>query len=206
MKSRMIGALGIAILLSSCGDPPKTKPDSIAKDRVLTVNMQEAADQADALLDGTIKAIHPEVEWSYSTTTSQACTDWKGEATETGAVSRRRAVLTIISDERRGSFLGVVERHWKNSGYRIISVNESETFPAIYAETPEGFRIRLKFGYKGQAHFQASTPCAEQSEVAPPKSAIGGPEYTEEKPPLPNKHSDFWSARTPVPSNGPGEG
>ncbi|MBW1601609.1 hypothetical protein JJV70_05695 [Streptomyces sp. JJ66] len=151
------------------------------------MNMQEAANRADTVLDMTLKAIKPEVEWVYGETTSQACTDWKNEETETGAVSRRRAVTTIISKERRGNFLGGVEDFWKKSGYEIIAVRDSATHPAVYAETPEGFRIRLMFGAKGQALLQASTPCAEQSDVTDPKEDTG-------PAPAPNAESDFWSA------------
>lgn len=116
-----------------------------------------------------------------------------------GAVLRRIAVLTVISDERRGNFLGVVERYWKNRGYEVTSVNKDKKLPAIYVETPKGFSLSLSFGYKGQAFFEAASPCADESEVAPPKANGNGTDYSGEKPPLPNQHSDFWSARTPVP-------
>ncbi|MET9479994.1 hypothetical protein [Streptomyces sp. NPDC006638] len=147
------------------------------------MNMQEAAERSDSLLDATFGAIRPEVRWAHDDTTAGTCD-----------VVRRRVVLTIISAQRRGSFLGVVERFWKKSGFDIISVNRSVDSPDIYAKTPDGFTIGLIIGDKGQAFFEADTPCVEKSAVAEPASKPNGPAYEGVEIPYPNVHSDFWSA------------
>ncbi|GGS24901.1 hypothetical protein GCM10010252_74990 [Streptomyces aureoverticillatus] len=149
------------------------------------MNMQDAADRADAILDGTFTAIKPSVHWTHGESTEGDC-----------GVSRRRAVMTIISEERRGNFFGVVERHWKREGYTRIGVNRSAKSPATYFETPDGFRVRLRIGGDGQAHFEAATPCVDKSSVAPPKAKTVGPNYAGGPIPAPNVHSDFWSAHT----------
>ncbi|MFJ6698576.1 hypothetical protein ACIQM4_21225 [Streptomyces sp. NPDC091272] len=147
------------------------------------MNMQQAAERADSILDETFAAIKPPVNWTHGQSTEGSCD-----------VSRRRQVMTIISPERRGSFFGVVERHWKDQGYRHLSSNNSK-IPATYFETQDGFRVRLLVGLQGHASFEVATPCVEHSEVAPPRSKTVGPDYSDEFPlPLPNVRSDFWSA------------
>ncbi|MFB6628784.1 hypothetical protein ACFCWY_02730 [Streptomyces sp. NPDC056362] len=153
------------------------------------MNMQEAAERADAMLDATLGAVVPEVQWAHDTTTSGSCT-----------VTRRRAVTTVVSAQRRGSFLGVIERFWKKSGYEITGVNRSQDAPAIFARTPEDFRLSVEVAYKGQAFFDVTTPCVEKSDVAEPASEPSGPAYPYGRIPTPHVRSDFWSATAPAPA------
>ncbi|MFC9948290.1 hypothetical protein [Streptomyces pratensis] len=150
------------------------------------MNMQEAADRADDILEATFSSIKPAVEWVH------------GESTEGGCdVSRRRAVLTVISEQRRGNFLGVVERSWKEAGYRQIGVNASTESPATYFETADGFRVRLLIGGGGQAFFEVATPCVAKSHVAPPSASVGRASRAGEPIPRPDIRSPFWSAGAP---------
>lgn len=152
------------------------------------MNMQEAADRADGILDSTIRAIDPEVHWTHGPSTSGSCD-----------VTRRRVVMTVISAGRRGNFLGVVDRLWRGSGYLIISTRNDAEAPAIYARTDDGFGISLIVGGEGQVFFEADTPCVQESEVADPTTKPNTPSYEGmENIPRPNIHSDFWSAATPV--------
>jgi hypothetical protein len=173
-------------LLAGCGDP-----DGKEK-AVATMNMQEAAERADSMLDATFGAIKPEVRWAHDETTAGSCD-----------LSRRRVVMTVISAQRRGNFLGMIERFWKKSGYEITSVNTDKEFPAIFAKTSDGFGIALTIADKGQAHFEVATPCMEKSEVAAPTTKPNGPAYDGVEIPRPNVRSDFWSADTPVSSPAP---
>lgn len=103
--------------------------------------------------------------------------------------------MTIISVQRRGSLLGVVERFWKSNGYRIASTNNSVEFPAIFAVTEDGFEVALIVGGEGQVFFEADTPCVQESEVGDPTAKPNTPSYEGmENIPRPNIHSDFWSA------------
>ncbi|MFE9372706.1 hypothetical protein ACFYM2_23455 [Streptomyces sp. NPDC006711] len=155
------------------------------------MNMQQAADRADAMLDATFAAIQPEVQWSHTATTAGSCD-----------VTRRRMVMTIISEQRRGSFLGLIERFWKQSGYVIKSVNPDKQMPVIYAQSRDGFAITVSVGDKGNVDFEVDTPCVQESKVAKPKSKANGPSYEDVWPlPLPNVHSDFWSTDTPIEPN-----
>ncbi|MFE9852315.1 hypothetical protein ACFYPN_26460 [Streptomyces sp. NPDC005576] len=148
------------------------------------MNMQDAAQEADKALDATFRAIYPEINWTHGPTTAGSC-----------VVSRRRTVMTIISKERRGSFLGVVDRFWRKGGYRILAINDDDVYPAIYAKTDEGFDVSLSFGGSGQAFFRVDSPCVEKSEVVDSKSKPNTPSYEGmENIPRPNIHSDFWSA------------
>ncbi|MGW2842639.1 hypothetical protein ACWCWD_33225 [Streptomyces sp. NPDC001493] len=152
------------------------------------MNMKEAAERADGMLDDVLRAIKPEVRWTHDTTTVGSC-----------SLTRRRTLMTIISEQRRGGFLGVVERFWKSSGYRITSTNNSVDFPAIFAVTEDGFEVALIVGGEGQVFFEADTPCVQESEVADPTAKPNTPSYEGmENIPRPNIHSDFWSATAPA--------
>lgn len=148
------------------------------------MDMQAAAERSDEILDSVLQEIRPELRWAHGPTTVGSCD-----------VSRRRVVMTDISAERRGNLLGVVDRFWRKSGYRITVVNNDAEFPAIYARTRDGFGVRLRIGGEGQAFFQVDTPCVRESEVADstsPATAFLAPDA--ELIPRPNIHSDFWSA------------
>ncbi|MCP9957176.1 hypothetical protein [Streptomyces sudanensis] len=175
------------MVLASCGFP--VGDSSGGRGERASLDMQQAAERADAMLDATFEAIVPEVEWTHDTTTAGSCD-----------VVRRRTVLTVISDTRRGGFLGLVERNWKAKGYRITAVRPHKESPAVYAVSPDGFGIRLLFGYEGQAFFQVATPCVQESKVAESKTPPNGPTYLPgQEIPAPNVRSPFWSAGTPAP-------
>ncbi|MEU0299229.1 hypothetical protein ABZ252_07105 [Streptomyces sp. NPDC006175] len=151
------------------------------------MNMQMAADRADQILDAVLEKIRPPLSWAHGSTSKGACD-----------VSRMRVVMTVVSVERRGNFLGVVERFWRNGGYHIKAVNKDSEFPAIYARTSDGFGVSLSFGGKGQAFFEVDSPCVEKSEVADPTTPPNGPSYEGVYPiPRPNIRSPFWSAGAP---------
>ncbi|MEU6059850.1 hypothetical protein [Streptomyces sp. NPDC047097] len=161
--------------------------------------MQEAGVRAEKMLDDTLAAVRPAVTALHAASGDIICTDFKNVGTGAGSVTRERAVVTIISAERRGNFLGVVERHWRASGYRITSVREDKEMPAVFATSPEHFQISLEFGAKGQAHLGVTSPCVTKSEIVEPSREPLPPEARAAEG-MPYLHSGFWSARTPVPS------
>ncbi|WUQ40321.1 hypothetical protein OG230_19240 [Streptomyces sp. NBC_00234] len=151
------------------------------------MDMQGAAERSDAILDAVLNELHPAVQWTHGATTTGICD-----------VSRRRAVMTVISPERRGSFLGLVDRFWRKSDYRMEAINNDEEFPAIYAQTGEGFVVSLRFGGEGQAFFRVDSPCVEKSDVADSTTKPTAPTYEGmENIPRPHLRSDFWSAGAP---------
>ncbi|MFJ1799308.1 hypothetical protein [Streptomyces sp. NPDC088180] len=187
--ARLICAVVAAgALLAGCGLLGGTKD---GKGAVAGMDMQGAAERADGMFYATVGEIKPEIEWVHYTTTTGSCD-----------VTRYWTVMTVVSEQRRGNFLGVVERFWKASDYRIEMVNPSKDLPTIIATSPDGFGIQVKFGYKGQAFFEVTSPCVEKSKVAGPKRAANGRTYEGEVP-TPNVRSDFWSAETSVPDPTP---
>ncbi|MCX5342013.1 hypothetical protein [Streptomyces atratus] len=151
------------------------------------MNMQDAADRADVILDEVFEEIHPEVQWTHGPTTIGSCD-----------LTRRRTIMTIVSRERRGSLLGLVDRFWRKSEYRIKAVNRDVEFPAIYAQTKDGFGVSLSIGGEGQAFFEVDSPCVKESAVAESSAKPNGPSYADaELIPRPNVRSDFWSAGAP---------
>ncbi|MFJ6782834.1 hypothetical protein [Streptomyces yangpuensis] len=188
---RLACAMAVAgALLAGCGPTGGTKDE---RGTVAGMDMQGAAERADAMLYATVGAIKPEIEWVHDTTTTGSCD-----------VTRYWTVMTIVSPQRRGNFLGVVEGFWKASGYRIKTVNPSKDMPAIYATSPDGFGISVLFGHQGQAFFEVTSPCVKNSKVAAPTKVANGATYEGETAvPTPNVRSDFWSAETPVPGTTP---
>ncbi|MFE9630562.1 hypothetical protein [Streptomyces sp. NPDC006463] len=177
-------------LLAGCGLSDGTKA---GQGPGAGMDMQGAAERADAMLYATVGAIKPELEWVHDTTTTGSCD-----------VTRYWTVMTVVSPQRRGDFLGVVESFWKASGYRIKTVNPSKDMPEIYATSPDGFGIMLMFGHEGQAFFEVTSPCVGESKVAAPTKVANGPTYEGATAiPTPNVRSDFWSADTPAPGPAP---
>ncbi|MFE7355030.1 hypothetical protein ACFU8Q_17990 [Streptomyces sp. NPDC057543] len=184
-------ALAFGFALSGCGNDSgqsngsasagSTKSSKSGKERGM--NMQEAAERSDAMLDAVLKEIDPEVQWAHGPTTTGSCD-----------VTRRRTVMTIVSAERRQNFLNQVEKFWRESDYRIKAKNNDKEFPAVYAQTKAGFGISVSFRGKGQAFFEADSPCVKESKVAAPAAKPNGPAYEGVYPlPRPNVHSDYWS-------------
>ncbi|MFF9568371.1 hypothetical protein [Streptomyces sp. NPDC014685] len=155
------------------------------------MTMQEAAQRQDGMLDATMSAVVPGLHWTHGATTTGNCD-----------VTRRRVVMTIVSEERRGNLLGMVQRSWEKSGYVIKSVNKSRKFPAIFAETDDGFGISVSVGGEGQFAFSADSPCVKKSEVAEPSTSPNGPEY-DYPIPRPNVNDSFWSSDEPIPPASP---
>ncbi|XIE78726.1 hypothetical protein AB6O49_12675 [Streptomyces sp. SBR177] len=151
------------------------------------MNMQQAADRADEILDDVLGAIVPPVEWTHRQTMPGNC-----------STDRSRTVMTIISEQRRGAFLGLVDRYWKSQGFTFRATTKDKQ--AAYYVSPDGFQASVLIGWKGQAHFEVTTPCVEKSDVAPPTSPPRGRDYYNEPPTAPNVTSDFWSATTPLPA------
>ncbi|WP_097868862.1 hypothetical protein [Streptomyces sp. rh34] len=177
-------ALTLGVVLSGCGSEDGSARDggvSTGKERGM--DMQEAAEQSDAMLDAVLKGIDPDVRWAHGPTTTRAC-----------GVTRRRAVMTVISPERRQTFLDRAETFWRKNDYRIKAVNKDDTFPAVYAVTKSGFGVSVSFRGKGQAFLEADSPCVKESKVAAPTAEPNGPAYEGVYPlPRPDVRSDFWS-------------
>ncbi|MET4927396.1 hypothetical protein P3L51_34400 [Streptomyces sp. PSRA5] len=163
------------------------------------MNMQEAAERADAIVQQTVDSVKPRLRWNHGPSIDKVCTDLKNDASGTGSVRRRVAIMTIVSEQRRGSLLGVVERGWKSRGYEITSVDTDHDLPAIYAATPEGFRMSVAVAGEGQFFFSITTPCFTESDVADPKTPPNTPHREGGYPQRPDFHDDFWSAPTPPP-------
>ncbi|WP_254407221.1 hypothetical protein [Streptomyces sp. GMY02] len=158
------------------------------------MNMQGGAEKADFIILDTLSAVQPPVEWVHDAATEISCNDFKNDATGTGSATRRAAVTTKVSAVRRGSLLGLVERHWKKRGYEITSVDADEELPVIYAATPDDFRMSLAVGHKGQFFLSVTTPCLGESAVLPPATKPNGPDYSGGPIPRPDVHDSFWSS------------
>ncbi|MFF4860076.1 hypothetical protein ACFY2N_34960 [Streptomyces rubiginosohelvolus] len=175
--------LALGVPLAGCGSESGSRGDGVSAGKEKGVDMQEAAEQSDAMLDAVLKGIDPDVQWAHGPTTTRAC-----------GVTRRRTVMTVVSPERRQTFLDRAENFWRKNDYRIKAVNKDEKFPAVYAVTRSGFGVSVSFRGKGQAFLEADSPCVKESKVAAPTTEPNGPAYEDVYPlPRPNVRSDFWS-------------
>ncbi|MDX3568754.1 hypothetical protein [Streptomyces sp. ID05-47C] len=174
----------LALLLAGCGT---TGSASSSKESQSKMNLQEAADEADTILDEAFAAIKPAVQWTHRYSMPGDC-----------YVDRDRAVMTIISAERRGSFLGVLERHWKSKGYKLVATSPNGL--VAHFKTQDDFQLEVLIGPNGQAHLSVTTPCVDKSDVAQPTSKPNGPDYSKQELPAPNVKSTFWSSEAPLPS------
>ncbi|MBC2877717.1 hypothetical protein H7K43_22110 [Streptomyces sp. TYQ1024] len=163
------------------------------------MNMQQAGERSEAILDKTFQAIKPPVKWGYDAPSEIACSTGINRPAGTTQVRRGRVVTTVISERRRGGFLGVVQRSWEKLGYEITSVNADKKMPGITARTPDGFAVSVGVGTIGNVFFSVSSPCAEPSPVTYPKGTPGKPGRPDTHVDLiPRHHSDFWSSSEPL--------
>ncbi|MDH2391294.1 hypothetical protein QCN29_21415 [Streptomyces sp. HNM0663] len=163
------------------------------------MNMQQAGERAEVVLDEALAGIKPPLKWEYGTPGEIACGDELNRATGGSNVKRSRVITTTVTKERRGSLFGLVQRHWEAEGYTITSVNADAKFPDVFAETSDGFVVSMNVGATGNVWFDVSSPCATASDVTYPAGtpgASGGPK-TEEV--TPTHHSSFWSSSEPLP-------
>ncbi|MEU3981402.1 hypothetical protein AB0F77_15030 [Streptomyces sp. NPDC026672] len=184
MRNSVAAASVLALLLAGCGT---TGSASSSKESQSKMNLQEAADRADTILDEAFAAIKPGVQWTHRYSMPGDC-----------YVDRDRAVMTIISAQRRGSFLGVLDRHWKGKGYNLVATSPNGL--AAHFKTQDGFQLEVLIAPNGQAHLSVTTPCVDESDVAQPTSKPNGPDYSKQKLPAPNVKSTFWSSEAPLTS------
>ncbi|MCX4691773.1 hypothetical protein [Streptomyces sp. NBC_01408] len=194
-----VSLLALTALATGCG-PGGKGPD----ERKSTMNMQQGADRVDVILQETLAAAKPELLWNHGPATDAGCTKGvAGAATGTGSAKRMISILTIVSQQRRGALLGVIERDWKGRGYVIKSVRADPEMPAIYAETPDGYILTAKVGGEGQFFLQGATPCLTDHPVQDPATKPNTPVRNVPFPPRPDTQDEFWSATTPLPSDSP---
>ncbi|MER6197390.1 hypothetical protein ABT234_08420 [Streptomyces sp. NPDC001586] len=164
-----------AVIPAEEGNPPMT--------------MQQAAERADAILDATFAAVRPPVCWTHRD--SQAGTH---------TTDRRRAVITVIAEERLGGLLGLVERHWTGLGYTLRATSRDGR--AAYFLASDGFQLSVVVGWKDQPHFRVTTPPAEPSDVALSTTSPHGPDHRHKKVPEPDQFHPFWSVPQAPPAGG----
>ena len=137
MKSvRLPFLLALVVMTSGCENNSGVTSSEGSRP---SVNMQEAAQRADFIIKQTLSDIRPTLRWNHGPSIDRMCSEQKNGSMEIGSVRRRIALLTIVSRERRGSLLGVVERSWKDRGYEITNVDPDKDLPAIYAKSPEEY-------------------------------------------------------------------
>ncbi|WP_157879777.1 hypothetical protein [Streptomyces yangpuensis] len=106
--------------------------------------------------------------------------------------------MTIVSEQRRDSLLGMIEQAWKDRGYTFTHANKSRKVPRIHASTPDGYSLSVEVGGEGQFFLEAATPCLRDTDVMEPATKPNTPQRKGPFPQRPDEHDEFWSATTPV--------
>jgi hypothetical protein len=193
---RALGCVLVALALTACGGGGEQRGEK--EKRVPAMDMRQAGERAEAILDGTMAAIQPPVTWSYGYPMKEACGNGLNRPTGTTSVNRTRHVLTVISEQRRGNLLGVVQRYWEQHGFTIQSVTPDKDMPSVRARNSDGFTVSLAVGSIGNVHISAGYSCAKDSPMTYPKGTPGEPGGPKTEELTPRVQSDFWSAEHPI--------
>ncbi|MGW2084867.1 hypothetical protein [Streptomyces sp. NPDC001880] len=107
---RLLGCALVVAVLAACGvDDGKDRSEKERK--ASEMDMRQAGRRAERVLDGTLAAIRPPVEWAYGAPAEAACSTSLNEPTGTTTVTRSRNILTVASEQRRDNPLGLVQRY-----------------------------------------------------------------------------------------------
>lgn len=158
------------------------------------MNMQQAGEGSEKILDDTLAAVQPPVKWVYGAPMQEACSTDLNEPTGRTTVTRSRNIMTVVSPHRRGSLLGVVQRYWERQGFKVTSVRNDESMPWLRARRPDGFSVSLQVGSVGNVFISASFGCAVDSAMTYPAGTPGQPGGPRAEELRPRERSEFWSA------------
>ncbi|MGW0672037.1 hypothetical protein [Streptomyces sp. NPDC002746] len=176
----------LVVVLAACqGEAEQEEP---------AMDMQQAGQRAEVILDGTMAAIHPSVKWVHGTPMEQPCSTGLNRPTGTTTVVRSRNILTVVSEQRRGELLEQVRRYWKQQRAQDFSVKSDKNMPWIRATTADGFTLSLQVGSIGNVFVNAGLSCVEDSDTTYPAGTPGRPGGSKKEELTPRGHSDFWSS------------
>ncbi|WP_329591918.1 hypothetical protein OG195_26405 [Streptomyces sp. NBC_01362] len=198
---RLLGCVLMVAVLTACGagsGQGGEERQGKKERKAPTMDMQQAGQRSEAVLDGTLAAIRPAVKWAYGAPVESACSTGLNEPTGTTTVTRSRNILTVVSEQRRGNLLGLVQRHWEGQGFRVVSVNTDKDMPRIEAKGPDGVTVSLEVGSIGNVSLNAGLSCAENSAMTYPTGTPGRPGGPRTEEVRPREHSAFWSSEEPL--------
>ncbi|MFJ1923629.1 hypothetical protein [Streptomyces sp. NPDC088131] len=186
---RLLESVLLVVVLAAC--------QSKAKQEEPAMDMQQAGQRSEAILDGTMAAIHPSVNWARGTPTESACSTGLNRPTGTTTVVRSRNILTVVSEQRRGELVEQVRRYWEQQGFRDFDVDHDKRMPQIRATTADELVVTLEVGSIGNVFITAGFGCAEDSDMTYPPGTPGQPGGSKKEELTPREHSDFWSSGDP---------
>ncbi|WP_405897999.1 hypothetical protein OG242_11100 [Streptomyces sp. NBC_00727] len=176
----------LAVLLTACqGAKEREEPK---------MDMQQAGERAEGILDGTMAAMRPPVAWSYGNPSDTACSSGVNEPSGTTTVFRSRNITTVVSEQRRDELLKQVREYWEQQGVQDFTVHSGKGMPRIRATTADGFTVILQVGSIGNVFVEAGISCVEDSAMTYPTGTPGLPGGPDEPDLRPHEHSPHWSA------------
>jgi len=182
----LLGLLTTGCSLTGGGSDQKATP---------VLEPTEARTTIDALLDGTVHAITPEVKYGDDVFNAGENVGSTDRPDGSYHLRKERHVLTKVAEDRYGALLGLVEQYWKSQGYTITNVDSGRKMPAMDARTPDGARLHVEIGYPGNVTLSADVPRIKDpggvypfgTENSLPKKADGTSDI------MPRYDDPFWS-------------
>ncbi|MFD7491369.1 hypothetical protein ACFV8T_02970 [Streptomyces sp. NPDC059832] len=196
-RVRLLGCALVVAVLAACGVDGGTDWGEKGRE-ASAMDMRQAGRRAEGVLDGTLAAIRPPVEWAYGAPSEAACSTGLNEPTGTTTVTRSRNILTVVSERRRDNLLGLVQRYWERQGFQVVSVNSDKDMPRIRARDADDFTVSLDVGSIGNISVSAGVSCAVNSAMTYPKGTPGHPGGPKVEELRPRERSDFWSSGEPI--------
>ncbi|MYQ76719.1 hypothetical protein GTW64_06345 [Streptomyces sp. SID4923] len=184
---RSLGSLLLVVALAAC-QSQKAEPE---------MDMQQAGERAEEILDGTVAAIQPPVKWERDNPSQLACDNGLNRPIGATSVYRGRTILTVVSARRRGELLEMVRRYWKQQGFGDFEIDSDSHMPQIRATSADGLVAILDVGDIGNVYFTAGFSCAKDSEMTYPSDTPGLPWGVTKTDGLPRKYSAHWSETAP---------
>ncbi|WP_330238979.1 hypothetical protein [Streptomyces sp. NBC_00525] len=160
------------------------------------MDMQQAGERAEEILDNTMAAIQPPVKWVRGATMESPCSTGLNEPTGTTTIMRSRNILTVVPEQRRDEFLKMVQWQWEKQGAGDFEVDpgSAKRMPQMRATSADGLAMILNIGHVGNIFIQAGFGCAQDSAMTYPAGTPGQPGGPEEPERIPHEHSPYWSA------------
>ncbi|WP_330312197.1 hypothetical protein [Streptomyces sp. NBC_00523] len=186
---RLLGCVLPSMVLTACwGGTGREEPK---------MDMQQAGERAEEILDGTMAAIRPPVKWERDNPSQLACDNGLNRPIGATSVYRGRTILTVVSERRRGELLELVQRYWKQQGFGDFETDSDAHMPQIRATSADGLVVILDVGDIGNVYFTAGFSCAKDSEMTYPSGTPGLPWGVTKADGIPRKYSAHWSETAP---------
>lgn len=160
-----------------------------------TMKVGEAVQRVDSVLDDTVKAVRPRLEWRDGPVrTTERRNSFTNTANGELTVGRTRHLRTKVSKRRLAELLNMVDKRWTSAGFKMGQVHAE--VPSLSGTASDGCTVKFSMSGFGEVRFDAGVGAVspgegfhldgEEGDIFP-KAPDGGPDYT------PDVQDPYWS-------------